>query len=319
VWIDGVPENSFEAADRAKAAGLHGVEFDLRLSKDGELVVSHDPTLDRTTDGKGSIKDQSWVGGIEHVRTKKLPVQPIPRFDELIELLMEPENRHVVLNIDCKIENDPDVLFPLIAEIISKYFNFETELSPCFILGLWHPLFLLPAKRHLPTLDRFHIGISTSLAREYFWSDCVGFSIAFPMLVTADGQQFLKDCKKQGKEVTVWTVNEREEMIVSAGWGVKAVLTDKVGFFVGVRKEFEDDKSKLQLPLMRRIAFPWSSWKYYTLAHMTALKLVYIKLTTQAYLPGPFEEVLDKQRQGLAIQSVAPGIAEASTIVAAAA
>lgn len=259
----------------------------------------HDPTLDRTTDGKGEIKEQSWVGSIEHVRTKKEPIQPIPRFDELIELLMEPENRHVVLNIDCKIQNDPDILFPLIAEIVAKYPNYETELSPRLILGLWHPLFLLPAKRHLPTLTRYHIGISTSIARNYFWSDCVGFSMAFPMLVTADGQAFLRDCKAEGKAVTVWTVNDKEEMIVSAGWGVKAVLTDKVGFFVGVRKEFEEDESKLQLPLVRRIAFPWSSWKYYTLAHMTALKLVQTKLTTQAYFPGPFEDVLVKQREAL--------------------
>jgi len=260
----------------------------------------HDPTLDRTTDGKGAIKEQAWAGAIENVRTTKPPIQPIPRLEELVALIMEPENRHVVLNIDCKIQNDPDVLFPLIAKIISAYPNYETELAPRLILGLWHPLFILPAKRHLPSLTRYHIGISVAIARKYFWSDCVGFSIGFPLLMPAEGQAFLRECKEAGKAVAVWTVNDREEMIVSAGWGVDAVLTDKVSDFVSVRQELEENPSKLQLPITRRIVFPWTSWKYYTLAQMSALKLVETKLVTQAYLPGRFEDVLEQQQKSVA-------------------
>lgn len=46
-----------------------------------------------------------------HVRTVKEPVQPIPLFEELISLIMEPENQHVSLNIDCKMQNDPNIMF----------------------------------------------------------------------------------------------------------------------------------------------------------------------------------------------------------------
>lgn len=46
-----------------------------------------------------------------HVRTVKAPVQPIPLFEELIALIMEPDNRHVTLNIDCKMQNDPETMF----------------------------------------------------------------------------------------------------------------------------------------------------------------------------------------------------------------
>lgn len=46
-----------------------------------------------------------------HVRTVKEPVQPIPLFEELITLLMEPGNHHVTLNIDCKMQNDPETMF----------------------------------------------------------------------------------------------------------------------------------------------------------------------------------------------------------------
>ena len=109
----------------------------------------------------------------------------------------------------------------------------------------------------------------------------------------AEGQAFLRECKEAGKAVAVWTVNDREEMIVSAGWGVDAVLTDKVSDFVSVRQEvgargglirmpvrertdrsddlqLEENPSKLQLPITRRIVFPWTSWKYYTLAQVSS-------------------------------------------------
>jgi hypothetical protein len=105
------------------------------------------------------------------------------------------------------------------------------------ILGLWHPLFLAAAYEHLPLLRRYHIGFNVDIARKYFWDSCEGFSMCFPLLVGNEGQTFLEDCRKAGKEICVWTVNEPEEMKVAMGWGVKAVLTDKVGAFVSLKKE----------------------------------------------------------------------------------
>jgi len=51
------PENtmlSFYEAERVKA---DGIELDVQLTKDGEVVIIHDETVDRTTDGKGKVKD----------------------------------------------------------------------------------------------------------------------------------------------------------------------------------------------------------------------------------------------------------------------
>lgn len=53
----------------------------------------------------------------------------------------------------------------------------------------------------------------------------------------SEGQAFLKECREKGKEVTVWTVNDETEMRVAMSWGVKAVLTDRVGAFVNLRKK----------------------------------------------------------------------------------
>jgi glycerophosphoryl diester phosphodiesterase len=49
------PENTFAAFERGIAEGVDGVELDVRLSRDGDVVVCHDATLDRTTDATGRV------------------------------------------------------------------------------------------------------------------------------------------------------------------------------------------------------------------------------------------------------------------------
>ncbi|WP_431774420.1 glycerophosphodiester phosphodiesterase [Streptomyces cucumeris] len=49
------PENTLRSFRRAHRAGAEGVELDIRLSRDGHLVVIHDATVDRTTDGTGAV------------------------------------------------------------------------------------------------------------------------------------------------------------------------------------------------------------------------------------------------------------------------
>ncbi|HXC51901.1 MAG TPA: glycerophosphodiester phosphodiesterase family protein [Candidatus Limnocylindrales bacterium] len=53
------PENTLASARRAIEAGATAVEIDVRMTKDGALVLSHDPTVDRVTNGTGRIKDKT--------------------------------------------------------------------------------------------------------------------------------------------------------------------------------------------------------------------------------------------------------------------
>lgn len=53
------PENTVLAYDKAIVAGAKGIEIDVRRSRDGGLIVIHDPTLDRTTAGTGKVRDYS--------------------------------------------------------------------------------------------------------------------------------------------------------------------------------------------------------------------------------------------------------------------
>ena len=53
------PENTLHSLTQAVALGVDGLEFDLRLSRDGVPVVMHDPTLDRTTDARGPVSERT--------------------------------------------------------------------------------------------------------------------------------------------------------------------------------------------------------------------------------------------------------------------
>lgn len=118
-----------------------------------------------------------------------------------------------------------------------QYEDWENTLAPRLILGLWHPLFLKATYNYLPKLKRYHIGFSIAISKQFFWEACDGFSLRFSILMGAEGQKFMRECEEAGKEVCVWTVNDPREMRVAISWGVKAVLTDRVGSFVQVKKE----------------------------------------------------------------------------------
>ncbi|EIW71953.1 hypothetical protein TREMEDRAFT_24419 [Tremella mesenterica DSM 1558] len=282
-----LPENTLASFRAAILEGADGIESDVHAASDGVVLMFHDPTLERTTTGKGLIRTQPWKGVIEHVRTIKEPIQPIPLFEELVELLMEPQNRHVSLNVDCKMQNDPERLFPEMARIIKNHDQWETLLAPRIILGLWHPLFLRAAYTHLPLLRRYHIGFGIPIARQFFWDACEGFSMCFPVLMGAEGQKFLEDCRQGGKEVCVWTVNKEDEMRVALSFGIKAVLTDRVAAFTQVKNEVIQDPTKLQLSGLARYTFPWSDWRYYSLVHSFFLRTQLDFMRKACYQPGP--------------------------------
>lgn len=73
-------------------------------------------------------------------------------------------------------------------EVITAQPDWETDLAPRILLGLWHPTFLKAAIHHLPYIKRSHIGLSPYIAREFFWEGVDAFSMDFGSLCTAQGQ-----------------------------------------------------------------------------------------------------------------------------------
>jgi len=85
------PENTLEAFRKAIEMGADGVELDVQLTKDGELVVIHDETVDRTSDGSGWVKDFTYarISRFNYNRTHKEGYERamIPTLEEVYELL----------------------------------------------------------------------------------------------------------------------------------------------------------------------------------------------------------------------------------------
>jgi len=97
-----LPENTLPALREAVRLGVHMVEFDLAVTSDDVLVLMHDATVDRTTDGKGSVRDftlaalQRLDAGIKtHARFAGTRV---PTLEEALEVLP----RNVWINVDIK-------------------------------------------------------------------------------------------------------------------------------------------------------------------------------------------------------------------------
>ncbi|PLR99951.1 glycerophosphodiester phosphodiesterase [Bacillus sp. T33-2] len=97
------PENTMKAFREAALAGADGLELDVQMTRDGQLVVIHDEKVDRTTDGTGYVKDYTYndlrkldAGSKwESIQRK----EPIPSLEELLDWLTTNE---MICNIELK-------------------------------------------------------------------------------------------------------------------------------------------------------------------------------------------------------------------------
>ncbi|KAJ7109446.1 PLC-like phosphodiesterase [Mycena epipterygia] len=258
------PENTMASFEAAIRDGVDGIESDVHVSKDGIVIMFHDPTLARTTDFTGAIKDCNWYGpdGMEHARTKKEPKQSIPTFAETVTLLMKPENLHIHLNVDIKAMNDPLKLFTLMHAVISAHPQWEKQLAPRILLGIWHPRFFQPAKDILPYCRRSCISFSLWLAKTYLWNDVDCVSIWYKALMSSEGQRFRDDVRKAGKRLMVFTVNEPEHLVEMVRWDVDAIITDVPSRWLELRSALEKNNEATMLKYSSRL-FLYTTFTFY--------------------------------------------------------
>ena len=96
------PENTMLAFKKAIEAGADGIEFDVHLSKDGELVIIHDETLERTTDGEALVCEKN-LEQLQKLNASKLypdcEIQKIPSLREYFDFAKDKE---IITNIELK-------------------------------------------------------------------------------------------------------------------------------------------------------------------------------------------------------------------------
>ena len=100
--MDTHPENTVPAFREAVRLGVQMIELDVRMTKDGHLVIMHDPTVDRTTDGHGAVAEKT-LQEIEQLdagswKSPEFKGVRVPTFEEVLEVI--PDN--IWLNVHVK-------------------------------------------------------------------------------------------------------------------------------------------------------------------------------------------------------------------------
>lgn len=99
-WYDKYPENTMEGFRAVLELGVDQIETDIRMTKDGELVLFHDETVDRVTDGSGKVSDHTLA---ELQQLTVLGTGRIPTFIEFMDLVKD----HPTLTLDIELKEFP--------------------------------------------------------------------------------------------------------------------------------------------------------------------------------------------------------------------
>jgi glycerophosphoryl diester phosphodiesterase len=218
------PANTLSAFRLAAELGADGVELDVQLSKDGEVVVIHDLTVDATTNGGGAVAEKtlselqtldagSWFDAAfvgEHIPT--------------LQEVMDAVGHRLLLNVEIKL---PFALANtgLEAEVVRLIE--DNNLVDRVLVSSFHPLALRRVKslnRRIPTgLLYAHdlpiylrwtllVSLAPHEARHPNWA-----------MITPD---YVQAMKARGYRINVWTVDDPDEMRRLLDWGVDAIITN---------------------------------------------------------------------------------------------
>ncbi|KAL7936909.1 PLC-like phosphodiesterase [Trichoderma chlorosporum] len=205
------PENSMAAFRAAVEVGAHALETDVHLSKDGVVVLSHDPSLKRCFGVNLLIKDCTW-SYLASLRTVKEPHEPLPRLVDLLEYLVSgPETEKIWVLLDIKIDDKPEDLLQAIACAFTEVSS-ATPWDERIVLGCWNATFMKAALALLPGYPLAHISTSLYYSRHFLPIPNLGFNMFQLLLVGPLGSRFLAKAKAAARPVFAWTVNSPKWM-----------------------------------------------------------------------------------------------------------
>lgn len=219
------PENTLASFEMAATQGADAIEFDVKLSADGEVIILHDPTVDRTTNGKGRV-NRLALPALQRLDagswfSKRFAGERIPTLESVCAAL----GQRLYLNIELTNYTTPfDALVVKVANIVQEY-----HLQDRVLLSSFFPHNLSLAQRLLPETPcalltwpgwKGRWVIPLALRSRRYWAIHPHLSQVTPTLV--------QQAHAVGKRVHVWTVNEADDIRRMADWGVDAIFTDDV-------------------------------------------------------------------------------------------
>lgn len=238
-FSSGIPENTLPAIEKAIEEQADYVEIDVRMTKDGELVLLHDESLKRTT----GLNKKIWQLTLEEVskldagswKDKAYANTKIPTLREVFELCKGKIN----LNIELKYRNAKEGLEEKVVELIQEYeMQWQCVISSSSLVAL----------EHIKSLDpEIRTGlISYQIYQGYFNNENIDFFSVKSNLVT---KTLCSDVHKAGKEIHVWTVNTKTELERMKRVGVDNIITDDPSY--AKRVLFAEESNRFLLTLYK--------------------------------------------------------------------
>jgi glycerophosphoryl diester phosphodiesterase len=225
------PENSLLAFRSALALGVDALELDLHLTADGEVVVLHDPTLDRTSTGGGPVREMK-LADLAAVRLKTragaLTGERVPTFAQVLDLAA-PTSVELVpeIKVDAKRQRYDGIEEKVLALIRARGLLARTTVQAFQVETIRRLRELEPQARTMLLVargdverDRARPAEAVRRARELGATD-LGMN---HRLIDAD---VMAAARAAGIRVAAWTVNEEADMRRMVGLGVDMVMSDR--------------------------------------------------------------------------------------------
>ena len=222
------PENTMLAFQKAVEIGVDGIELDVHLSKDGELMVIHDETVVRTCDAPGRVKDLTcaelqaldaaylWRGQVERC--------PIPTLDEYFQLV---KDRDIVTNIELKTNiYEYEGLEGKVWELIKRY-----DLADKVIISSFNHYSVLRMREIAPALKYGLLSESWIVNAGRYVHD-LGVACYHPIHGNLT-EEHVAEMKQYGLEINTFTVNDPETVRRLAALGIDSII----GNFPDMAKE----------------------------------------------------------------------------------
>ena len=229
------PENTMPAFELARQQEADGIELDVQLTKDGEVVVIHDETIDRTSTGKGFVRDYtlqelygfSFHNGMERYRGVRIPT--------LREVLEYVKTGTMQVNIELKtgIFWYPEIEKKTID--IVRRMGMENRV----IYSSFNHYSIQEILKLNPLAETAYLFSDVILHMEDYGKK-TGVQGLHPAVYHLYMPELLEDYKKSGLKIRVWTVNWKEDMKKFIENDLEAVITNYPDLALEVRKQVED-------------------------------------------------------------------------------
>lgn len=207
------PENTLQAFQKALDLHSDGIELDVHLSSDGHIIVIHDETIDRTTNGKGLVNTFSLSELKSFLIDEKYQ---IPTLNEVFDLV----DKKCLINIELKGLGTAPKVVRLIEEYISeKKWNYNNFIISSFEWNMLQETSSL--NPNIPTGVLTEENIDTALA----FAENIKAKAIHPdfQLLNKDNVQQIQE---KGFLVFPWTVNSEEDIQKVKSYKVNGIISD---------------------------------------------------------------------------------------------